>query len=106
MHRLFLALQDLSLVSNPFSDNRFKKLVSQKGAKAVLDYVRQHFAAPAAGGGGGKKGKGKKGKKGAAREEQAEAADDDDDLCDRMEVLHMREGAPKGRGRSRGRGDK
>merc|ERR1719357_1524254 len=59
-------LKELSLLENPLSDNRLKKMASQKGTKSVLDYIRANC--PKAGGGGGEvggkggKGKGKKGK--------------------------------------------
>ncbi len=38
-----LKLKELNLGENPLEDNRFKKMVAQKGTKAVVDYIRQHF---------------------------------------------------------------
>ncbi len=38
-----LKMKELLLKENPFKDNRFKKMVAQKGTKAVVDYIRQHF---------------------------------------------------------------
>jgi Leucine-rich repeat (LRR) protein len=35
-------LKELVLIDNPLKDNRLKKLVAQKGTKAVLDYIGQH----------------------------------------------------------------
>merc|ERR1712013_41727 len=61
-----IKLKELSLVENPLSDTRLKKMAAQKGTKSVLDYIRANCpkAGGEGGGGGGKggKGKGKKGK--------------------------------------------
>jgi len=61
-----IKLKELSLVENPLSDTRLKKMAAQKGTKSVLDYIRANCpkAGGGGGGGGGKggKGKGKKGK--------------------------------------------
>jgi len=37
-------LKELHLAENPLKDNRLKKMVAQKGTKAVLDYISQHCA--------------------------------------------------------------
>merc|ERR1719228_594394 len=35
-------LKELNLVANPLSDNRLKKMCSQKGTKSVLDYIKNN----------------------------------------------------------------
>lgn len=116
-----LRMKDLILGSNPLSDNRLKKMVDQKGTKAVMDYIRQHgeraggaagggggncsfgridelafhpmYELSFVGGGGGKKGKGKKGKKGNSGD--VDTTTDMDAIIDRIDVLHMRDGSPE-----------
>lgn len=90
-----IRIKELQMNGNPFAENRLKKLVAQKGAKSVLDYVRQNCpraeggSGGGAGGGGGKKGKGKKGKKG-----KAAPVEEEEELSDLLEVLHMRDDSP------------
>ncbi len=91
-------LKELFLQENPFSDNRLKKMVAQKGTKAVLDYVRQNCPEETAGAaGGGKGGKGKKGKKGKKNSVSRDDDDEDDDvamLSDLIDVIHMKDESP------------
>jgi hypothetical protein len=97
-------MKELNLKENPFTDNRLKKMVAQKGTKAVLDYVRQNIPKETAsggggGGGGGKGGKGKKGKKGKKNSISKEDEEDDEDdlemLSDLLDVVHMKDDSVK-----------
>eukprot|EP00095_Tigriopus_kingsejongensis_P005509 snap_masked-scaffold1966_size23764-processed-gene-0.3 protein:Tk05509 transcript:snap_masked-scaffold1966_size23764-processed-gene-0.3-mRNA-1 annotation:"leucine-rich repeat-containing protein 47" len=80
-------IKELYLQGNPFKDNRLKKLVVQKGPKAVLDYIRQNCprvgdeAASTDGlkGASGKK-SGKKANRGVEKAIEA--------TCNALEVLH------------------
>merc|ERR1712179_152963 len=77
-------LKELNLVENPLSDNRLKKMCSQKGTKSVLDYIKNNCSKV---GGAEKqeKGKGKKNKKG--RKDSVEV----DELCDTLTVTAIKE---------------
>jgi len=81
-------LKELNLVENPLSDNRLKKMCSQKGTKSVLDYIKNNCSKV---GGGEKqeKGKGKKNKKG--RKDSVEV----DELCDTLTVTAIKEEMPE-----------
>lgn len=88
-----LKIKELILKGNPISDNRFKKLVSQKGTKPVMEYIRQHFPKEDQDDGakGGKgKGKGKGGKKQGKKEAAQKAKEEEESqLCDILEVMHV-----------------
>merc|ERR1719184_723640 len=81
-------LKELSLVENSLSDNRLRKMCSQKGTKSVLDYIKNNCSKV---GGAEKqeKGKGKKNKKG--RKDSVEV----DDLCDILTVTNIKEEMPE-----------
>jgi len=88
-------MKELVLSENPFSDNRLKKMVDQKGTKSIMDYVRQNCSKESGGGGGksgGKGKKGKKGKKGSVSKDEEE--DDIEMLSDMIDVMHMKENSP------------
>merc|ERR1712013_883217 len=76
-----IKLKELSLVENPLSDTRLKKMAAQKGTKSVLDYIRANCpkAGGGGGGGGGKGGKGK-GKNRASPEPEDKEVDQVGDI--------------------------
>jgi len=72
-------LKELSLIENPLSDNRLKKMAAQKGTKSVLDYIRANCPKGQEGtetGSKGGKGKGKKGKAARGKSPEVEAVTD------------------------------
>lgn len=75
-------LKELSIVDNPFSDNRLRKMCEQKGTKSVLDYIKSNSGKRT-----GEKGKGKK-KKGK------ETQDEINELNDCLRILSLKEELP------------
>ena len=86
-------MQELSLVNNPLSDNRLRKMCEQKGTKSVLDYIKANSGKEEKGGGKG----GKKGKKGGKSEPVNNEEGDDtmDELCQTLKVLGFSENFPE-----------
>jgi len=83
-------MKDLSLINNPLSDKRLRKLCEQKGTKSVLDYIKANGGKDEKSGKGG----GKKNKKG--NKDKAENHEDDvDDLSQTLKILSFNDSYPE-----------
>lgn len=87
-------LKELSLIGNPLSDNRFKKMAAQKGTKSVLDYIRQNCPKGGADGGAQSGSKSKSGKKSKNKDSKAAIDESVDALCDILSVVTVNEKNP------------
>jgi len=85
-------LKELSLIGNPLSDNRFKKMAAQKGTKSVLDYIRQNCPKDGASSQSGSKSK--SGKKSKNKDTKAVVEDSVEALCDLLSVVTVNEKNP------------
>jgi len=89
----FTKLKEISLINNPLKDNRLKKMAAQKGAKSVLEYIKNSCPREGGSSTGGKKGGGKKGKKGSKNKDVDE--NEVEDMCDTLSVMGLDDKFPE-----------